>query len=49
MQINNKDDEYLDFDEEVEEKVGEQSAKAENVKAGYVKLVIDFLINMKKF
>jgi len=33
---NNKEDEYLDFDEEIEEKVGEVSAKTENVKSGYV-------------
>ena len=32
-----EDDEYLDFDEENEEKkVSDQSAKTENVKAGYV-------------
>lgn len=36
MQGNNKDEEYLIFDEEVEEKTQEQNAKAENVKAGYV-------------
>ena len=32
----NKDEEYLIFDEEVEDKASEQNAKTENVKAGYV-------------